>query len=117
LKAGAGSVAGFELATEDEGWEGEFLFWEAERGAKEDLGRPAPGQGHEGHAFFQIAVAGQQRECCLDEGLRIQGNQVGLVLVDALVVSGIDSAGFLWIESEVGKTLAGASFWGAGPSG
>jgi hypothetical protein len=103
-------VAGFELATEDEGWEGEFLFWEAERGAKEDLGRPAPGQGHEGHAFFQIAVAGQQRECCLDEG-------VGLVLVDALVVSGIDSAGFLWIESEVGKTLAGASFWGAGPSG
>jgi hypothetical protein len=31
LKAGAGSVAGFELATEDEGWEGEFLFWEAER--------------------------------------------------------------------------------------
>jgi hypothetical protein len=39
LKAGAGSVAGFELATEDEGGEGEFLFWQAERGAKEDLGR------------------------------------------------------------------------------
>jgi hypothetical protein len=33
LKAGAGSVAGFELATEDEGGEGEFLFWQAERGA------------------------------------------------------------------------------------
>jgi hypothetical protein len=30
-------VAGFELATEDEGGEGEFLFWEAERGAKEIL--------------------------------------------------------------------------------
>jgi hypothetical protein len=25
LEAGAGSVAGFELATEDEGWEGELL--------------------------------------------------------------------------------------------
>ncbi len=43
LEAGAWSVAGFELATEDEGWEGEFLFWQAERGAKEYLGRPAPG--------------------------------------------------------------------------
>jgi hypothetical protein len=91
-------VAGFELATEDEGWEGEFLFWEAERGAKEDLGWPAPGQGHEAHTFFEVAIAGQQFQSCLDEGLRIQGDQVGLVLVDALVVSGIDSAGFLWIE-------------------
>jgi hypothetical protein len=25
----------------------ELLFWEAELGAEEDLGRPAPGQGHE----------------------------------------------------------------------
>jgi hypothetical protein len=40
---GAGSVAGFELATEDEAGIGEFLFWEAERGAKEDFGWPAPG--------------------------------------------------------------------------
>ena len=30
LKAGAWSVAGFELATEDEGGEGEFLWWQAE---------------------------------------------------------------------------------------
>jgi hypothetical protein len=44
----------------------------------------------------------------LDEGLRIQRDQVGLVLVDALLVRGIDSAGFLWRKSEVGKTLAGA---------
>jgi hypothetical protein len=42
FETGAGSLPGFELATDDEGGEGEFLFWEAERGAKEDLGRPAP---------------------------------------------------------------------------
>ena len=75
---------------------GEFLFWQAERGAKEDLGRPAPGEGHEAHSFFEVALAGQEVQSCLDEGLRIQGNQIGLVLVDALVVSGIDSASFLW---------------------
>jgi len=42
LEAGAGSVAGFELATEDEGWEGEFLFWQAERGASPCLTLFAP---------------------------------------------------------------------------
>jgi hypothetical protein len=36
-----------------------------------------------------------------------------LVLVDALVVSGIDSAGFLWRKSEVGEALAGAHLSGA----
>ena len=37
--------------------EGEFLFWQAERGTKENLGRPAPGQGHEAHTFCSaIAV-------------------------------------------------------------
>ena len=92
---------------------GDDLFWEAERGAKEDLGRPAPGQGHEAHAFFQIAVAGQEVESFLDEGLPIQRDQVGLVLVDALVVSGIERAGFFWRKSEVGKTLAGAHLSGA----
>jgi hypothetical protein len=91
----------------------EFLSWQAELGAKEYLGLPAPGQGHEGHAFLQVAVAGQQRERCLDEGLRIQRDEVGLVLVDALVVSGIDRAGFFWIESEVGETLTGAHLSGA----
>jgi hypothetical protein len=39
LEAGAEGLAGFELALEDEGWEGEFLFWEA----KEDSSWPAPG--------------------------------------------------------------------------
>jgi hypothetical protein len=43
--------------------------------AKEDLGGPAPGQGHEAHAFLEVAVAGQQFESRLDEGLRIQGGE------------------------------------------
>jgi hypothetical protein len=113
LKAGAGSKAGFELATEDEGGEGELLFWQTELGAKEDLGRPAPGQGHEAHAFFQIASLTKKVESFLDEGLPIQRDQVGLVLVDALVVSGIERSGFFWRKSEVGKTLAGAHLSGA----
>ena len=92
---------------------GSFFFGEAERGAKEDLGRPAPGQCHEAHAFFQIAVAGQEVESFLDEGLPIQRDQVGLVLVDALVVSGIERSSFFWRKSEVGKTLAGAHLSGA----
>ena len=51
LEAGAGSLPGFELAIEDNGGKGEFLFWEAELGAKENLGRPAPGERHVAHAF------------------------------------------------------------------
>ena len=46
LEAGAGSLPGFELAIEDEGGIGESFSREAEGGAKEDLGRPAPGQRH-----------------------------------------------------------------------
>jgi len=42
LEACAGSMAGFELAIEDEGGEGEFLGRQTEAGAKEDFGRPAP---------------------------------------------------------------------------
>ena len=42
LEAGAGGVAGFELAVEDQGGEGEFLGRQTEAGAKEDFGRPAP---------------------------------------------------------------------------
>jgi hypothetical protein len=41
LEAGAGSLPGFELAIEDNGGIGEFLSWQAELGAKEDLGWPA----------------------------------------------------------------------------
>jgi len=86
LEAGAGSLAGFELAVEDEGGIEEFCSREAEGGAKEDLGRPAPGECHEGHAFFEVAVAGQEGESFLNEDLRVEWNEVGLIPVDALVV-------------------------------
>jgi hypothetical protein len=62
-----GSLAGFELAVEEEGGKGEFFSREAEGGAKEDLGRPAPGEGHKAHAFLEVAVAGEQFESGLDE--------------------------------------------------
>jgi hypothetical protein len=81
------------LAVEEEGGIGEFLPREAEGGAKEDLGRPAPGQGHEAHAFLEVAVAGQQFESRLDESLRIEREEIGLVAVDALVVGGVEGAG------------------------
>src|SRR5262249_28303249 len=47
LEAGSGSIAGFELALEDEGGEGESVGRQAELGAKEDLSRPASGQRHD----------------------------------------------------------------------
>ena len=53
LEACTRRVTGFELAVEDNGGIGEFLSWQAELGAKEDLGLPAPGQSHEAHAFFE----------------------------------------------------------------
>jgi hypothetical protein len=71
---------------------GEFFPREAELGAKEDLGRLAPGQGHEADAFLEVAVAGQEFESRLDESFGIQGNEIGLVTVDALVVSGVERA-------------------------
>ena len=87
-------MAGFELAVEDEGGIGKFFWREAEGGAKEDLGRPAPGQSHQAHAFLEVAVAGQEFESFFDEGFGIQRDEIGLVAVDALVVSGVERAGF-----------------------
>ena len=46
----------------------------------------APGERHQAHPFFEVAAAGQQVEGFFYEGLRVQRDQVGLVLVDALVV-------------------------------
>jgi hypothetical protein len=40
-------ISGFELAVKDNGGVGEFFFWQAELGAKEDLGRPELGQSHQ----------------------------------------------------------------------
>ena len=54
---------------DEEGGIGEFFLREAEGCAKEDLGRPAPGEGHEAHAFLEVAVAGEEFESRLDEGL------------------------------------------------
>jgi hypothetical protein len=56
------------LAVEEEGGIGESFSGEAEGGAEEDLGRPAPGEGHESHAFLEVAVAGEEFESGLDEG-------------------------------------------------
>jgi hypothetical protein len=52
LGAGTGSLAGFELAVKEEGGIGEFFRREAEGSAKEDLGRPAPGERHPGQCLF-----------------------------------------------------------------
>jgi hypothetical protein len=110
LEAGAGSLPGFELAVKEEGGIGEFFPREAEGGAKEDLGRPAPGEGHEAHAFLEVAVAGEEFESGLDEGLRIERDEIGLVSVDALVVGGVERAGFFGFECEIAEALAGAHF-------
>ena len=46
----------------------------------------------------------------LDEGFWIQGDEIGLVAVNALVVSGVERAGFFWIEREIAEALTGAHF-------
>ena len=53
LEAGAGGMAGFKLAIEDQGGKGEFPGRQTEAGAKEDLGRPAS----KGHGRLRCAVA------------------------------------------------------------
>jgi hypothetical protein len=63
-----------------------------------------------GHVFLEVAVAGQEFESRLDEGLRIQGNEIGLVVVDALMVGGVERAGFFRIEREIAEALAGTHF-------
>jgi len=49
----------------------------------------------------------------VDDGLWLERDQAGLVPVDALVVSGIDSAGFLRWKRKVSEALAGAHLSGA----
>jgi hypothetical protein len=62
------------------------------------------------HALFEVAVAGQEVESRLDEGLRIERDEIGLVAVDALVVSGVERAGFFWLEREIAEALPGTHF-------
>jgi hypothetical protein len=43
---------------------------------------------------LEVAVAGEKFESGLDEGLRIERDKIGLVVVNALVVGGVERAGF-----------------------
>ena len=81
----------------------------AEGSAKEDLGGPTPGQGHEAHAFLEVAVAGQQFESRLDEGLRIQG--VRLDCRGGCAGGRRRSGrGFLLVQREIAEALIGTHF-------
>jgi hypothetical protein len=92
------------------GLDREFFRKEAEGGAEEDLGRPAPGEGHEADALLEVAVAGQEFASRLDEGLRIERDKIGLVVVNALVVGGVERAGFFWIQRQIAEALTGTHF-------
>jgi hypothetical protein len=39
-----------------------------------------------------------------------RGNEIGLVAVDALVVSGVERAGFFRFEGQIAEALAGTHF-------
>ena len=41
-----------------------------------------PGQSREAHAFFEVTVAGKKRQSLLDEGLRLERDQAGLIAVN-----------------------------------
>ena len=69
-------------------------------GAKEDLGRPASGEGHDCHAQSGVAPGFQQLCGGGDEGLRVEGDQIGLLLVDLLVVGAFELVCFLRGERE-----------------
>jgi hypothetical protein len=59
LGAGTGSLAGFELAVEEEGWIGEFFRRDAE-GGKEALKKISAGlrpvRAIQAHAFLEVAL-------------------------------------------------------------
>ena len=46
----------------------------------------------------------------MDEGFWIERDEIGLVAVNALVVSGVERAGFFWIEGEIAEALTGVHF-------
>jgi hypothetical protein len=62
------------------------------------------------HAFFEVAVAGQGFESFSDESFVIERDEIGLVAVDALVVGGVEGAGFFWIQREIAEALTGTHF-------
>jgi hypothetical protein len=46
----------------------------------------------------------------LDESLRIERDEIGLVAVNALVVGLVERAGFFWVQREIAEALIGAHF-------
>jgi hypothetical protein len=90
-----GACRVFHLAVEEEGGIGESFSREAEGGAKEGSRQASrPVRAIQAHAFLEVTVAGEEFESGLDEGLRTEGDEIGLVAVDALVVGGVEGAGF-----------------------
>jgi hypothetical protein len=59
---------------------------------------------------LEVAVAGQEFESLLDIGFWIQGDEIGLVAVTAIVVGGVERAGFFRFEREIAKALTGVHF-------
>ena len=86
----------------------ELLFWQAELCAEEDFGRPASGECHERHAEGGVTLRLEKVSGGGDEGLRVEGDQIGLVLVDLFLVGGVDSRCFLRGERQVAEALVGA---------
>jgi len=91
---------------------GSFLGGKLKLALKKIFGRPAPGERHQAHALFEVAAAGQEVESLFYEGLRVQWDQVGLVLVDALS-GGLSRVGVVMIplgglcERKLSKRLPG----------
>ena len=119
LETCARSETGFKLAAEDYSREREFDGSGGKRGAKEDFGRPAAGDGHEPHAQGNEALGSQELFGRRDEFFGVQGNQIGLIFMDLGLVSGVNGPSFLRGERQVAEALAGAVFAGrrAGCSG
>ena len=99
------------MAVEEEGGIGElFSRGRLKEALKKISAGLRPVRAIQAHAFLEVAVAGQEFESLLDEGFWIERNEIGLVAVNALVVSGVERAGFFWIEREIAEALTGTHF-------
>jgi hypothetical protein len=92
LEAGAGSLTGFELAIEDGGRIGECFPRELNLALKKISAGLRPVRAMRVNASFQVAVDGEEFESFFDESLRIERDEIGLVVVNTLVVGGVQSA-------------------------
>jgi hypothetical protein len=50
---------------------------------------PAPSESHESDAFFQLTATGEERSSLFDKCIGIQGDQLGLIPVNAALVCSI----------------------------